>query len=151
VHVVSPAPVVPIGDGLRFRADFYLPAARQRIIVLPSFDAFDDTLHRRALEVIPRRAFIGDEGMADIPVVIAMPGGVLRAWNRERLADGPVPDVALYCCAECSGWWFLEESQGWVCQCCGHYDGSRTMKHQIGGFPSGRVTPFPLTKLPPHF
>ncbi len=114
VRYLAPAPRVRLGDDIRFRATFFLPAARQRVIVLPSHDDVALAIQRQAIDALPRR-FELDE-CPDLPIILALPAGALRAWDRDALHRGPALSPAVHCCAECGQWFFCDDSQSWVCQ-----------------------------------
>jgi hypothetical protein len=155
VGVISPAPPLRLGPRMSFKADFYLPRSRQYVIVVDEFchahsiDYSIEHLIIAATAAAPARPFASPEPAPesslppDYPIIAACPGGALRGWHVVA-CDGSCMPMGMYQCSHCRGWWFLEESQSWQCQCCGFYDGNAGLLNNY----SSPLRPFPIT-LPP--
>jgi hypothetical protein len=118
----------------------YLPQSQQLVVIREAVSPGDALELARLYNRLPPRVALTD-GNPDVRVVVALPRGHLIA----RIG-GCWMQPALFQCAACRGWWFLDDSQGWRCQCsgCGAYDGNCTVAHH---FP-GRITPWPQTAAP---
>lgn len=119
--------------------DFWLPRSRQYVEVKGIFEPDDCRKIQALLSHVTRRPHTG-EWCPDLPIVAAVSGGDLYAW--ERRADALAltffdflrrhsKRVVLMQCLACRGWWFADESASWVCQCCGAYDGDGHVANMV--------------------
>jgi len=148
-------PVVPhVAAGLGVRPPvIYLPQSQQLVVVREVVSPTDTLALAQVEKTLPPRLALTGEN-PDIKLVLALPGGFFTAHVDGTFAfqmantrsPGPWTEPSLHECAACRGWWFLDGSQGWRCQCagCGHYDGDNTAARQF----TRQVTPWPLTPAP---
>jgi hypothetical protein len=116
--------------------DFILPRSHQAVEVKGCWDTDAQLKGEAYCAHTPPLPYNWDwHPDPDILLVVAEPHG--RMWP---FGSRHSEDFALYQCAACEGWWFLDESQGWRCRCCGAYDGDRFIQDWVS-FP---ITPFPL-------
>ena len=102
---------------------FYLPASRQYVHYVPCAHEVGEAeaaVLRQFAAAHPPRPHTDDDGVPDLRVAVVDPNGLFRGYSR----DGACASTAFDRCRLCGGWWFLDDSQSYRCQCCGAYDGN---------------------------
>lgn len=133
IYPVRDFPAIEIGQGVTFRPDFYLPAAKQYLVIVPVLDLIQERILGLAADSLDARP-LGIEAGADMPIVALGVAGIVTGFVRFTAgafeqADGSIEswhvdphstgDVALIQCGRCDGWYFADASQGWRCQVLG--------------------------------
>lgn len=98
-------------DGIRYLPDFYLPDCKQFFEVKGIMNDRDFNKINRLIE-------------AGYSVTVGFNRGIFRACDNYEDGYFLTTFESWLCrCHECGKYWFMGSGGGWICQCCGAYDG----------------------------